>query len=87
MDGGLYIFFFVYRSDINPILQVSYMWYTLAGTIITMFVGMAVSKLNRLRGKVYVPPPTKLLAPQIRGLYREPPHPTDETYIRAYKVY
>lgn len=68
----------------NPILRVSYMWYTLAGALVTMCVGAAVSRLNRARGKTHLPPSPKLLAPQLRRLYKEPPHPTDEPYIRAY---
>ncbi|XP_053611489.1 sodium-coupled monocarboxylate transporter 1-like [Plodia interpunctella] len=71
-------------SDVNPMLRVSYMWYTLAGALVTICVGAIVSRVNRARGKAHVPSAPKLLAPQLRRLYREPPHPTDETYIRAY---
>lgn len=60
------------------------MWYTLAGAVVTMCVGAAVSRVNRVRGKAYVPPAPKLLAPQLRRLYREPPHPAEEPFIRAY---
>lgn len=60
------------------------MWFTLAGAVITICVGVAVSRINRVRGKAHVPPSPKLLAPQLRGMYREPHHPTDEAYIRAY---
>ncbi|KAL4716596.1 hypothetical protein ACJJTC_010260 [Scirpophaga incertulas] len=69
---------------VNPVLRVSYMWYTLVGAIVTMCVGAAVSRVNRVRGKPHLPPSPQLLAPQLRGLYKEPPHPTDEPYIRAY---
>ncbi|XP_059048017.1 sodium-coupled monocarboxylate transporter 1-like isoform X1 [Achroia grisella] len=72
-------------EDVNPVLRVSYMWYTLAGAVVTMSMGIVVSQINRARGKAYVPPAPKLLAPQLRWLYREPPHPTDELYIRAYE--
>ncbi|XP_028155851.1 sodium-coupled monocarboxylate transporter 1-like [Ostrinia nubilalis] len=72
------------NDDVNPLLRVSYMWYTLAGAVVTICVGAAVSRLNRVRGKAYVPPAPKLLAPQLRRLYREPPHPSEEPYIRAY---
>ncbi|KAG6447357.1 hypothetical protein O3G_MSEX004903 [Manduca sexta] len=71
-------------EDVNPMLQVSYMWYTLSGAVVTMFVGAAVSRVNRARGKPHLPPAPNLLAPQLRRLYKEPPHPTDEPYIRAY---
>ncbi|XP_072945603.1 sodium-coupled monocarboxylate transporter 1-like [Epargyreus clarus] len=71
-------------AALNPILHVSYMWYTLAGAAITIIIGMIVSRVNHSCGKAYVPPAPKLLAPQIRRLYREPPHPTDEPYISAY---
>ncbi|XP_030022475.2 sodium-coupled monocarboxylate transporter 1 [Manduca sexta] len=71
-------------EDVNPMLQVSYMWYTLSGAVVTMCVGAAVSRVNRARGKPHLPPAPNLLAPQLRRLYKEPPHPTDEPYIRAY---
>ncbi|XP_026759165.3 sodium-coupled monocarboxylate transporter 1-like isoform X1 [Galleria mellonella] len=71
-------------EEVNPMLHVSYMWYTLAGALVTICIGMVVSQINRARGKPYVPPAPKLLAPQLRRLYREPPHPTEELYIRAY---
>ncbi|XP_045779022.1 sodium-coupled monocarboxylate transporter 1-like isoform X2 [Maniola jurtina] len=70
--------------ELHPVLHVSYMWYTFAGALMTMFVGVLVSKVNRWCGKAYVPPAPKLLAPQMRRLYREPPHPRDEPFIRAY---
>ncbi|CAG9796753.1 unnamed protein product [Diatraea saccharalis] len=71
-------------DEVNPLLRVSYMWYTLAGAVVTICVGAAVSRVNRVRGVAYVPPASSLLAPQLRKLYKEPPHPTDEPYIRAY---
>lgn len=60
------------------------MWYTLAGAILTICIGAVVSRIGRARGKPHLPPAPKLLAPQLRRLYKEPPHPTDEPYIRAY---
>lgn len=60
------------------------MWYTLAGALVTLCVGAAVSRINRVRGKAHVPPAPRLLAPQLRRFYKEPPHPADEPYIRAY---
>nr|XP_026496581.1 sodium-coupled monocarboxylate transporter 1-like [Vanessa tameamea] len=71
-------------QEVSPILHVSYMWYTLVGAVMTIIVGVTVSKINRWRGQAYVPPAPKLLAPIIRRLYRDPPHPTDERFIRAY---
>ncbi|XP_026319587.1 sodium-coupled monocarboxylate transporter 1-like [Hyposmocoma kahamanoa] len=71
-------------DEVNPILRVSYMWYTLAGALVTLCVGAAVSRINRVRGKAHVPPAPRLLAPQLRRFYKEPPHPSDEPYIRAY---
>ncbi|XP_047510069.1 sodium-coupled monocarboxylate transporter 1-like [Pieris napi] len=70
--------------QVNPVLHVSYMWYTLAGCLITMCVGMAVAGVNKALGKAYVPPAPKLLAPQIRGFFRDPPHPKEEPFINAY---
>lgn len=72
------------RPEVSPILHVSYMWYTFVGAALTIVVGVAVSQINRWRGRAYVPPAPKLLAPMIRKLYREPPHPADEPFIRAY---
>ncbi|XP_045447639.1 sodium-coupled monocarboxylate transporter 1-like [Melitaea cinxia] len=70
--------------EVSPILHVSYMWYTFVGAALTIIVGVTVSQINRCRGRAYVPPAPKLLAPVIRKLYREPPHPADEPFIRAY---
>ncbi|CAG4979600.1 unnamed protein product [Parnassius apollo] len=69
---------------VNPVLHVSYMWYTLSGAVVAMCIGLIVSQVNRMRGKVHVLPSPKLLAPLLRGLYREPPHPSDEPYISAF---
>ncbi|XP_028032685.1 sodium-coupled monocarboxylate transporter 1-like [Bombyx mandarina] len=71
-------------EQVNPVLRVSYMWYTLAGAVVTMCVGAAVSRVNRARGKPHLPPAPNLLAPQIRRLHKEPPHPTEEPFIQAY---
>lgn len=49
-----------------------------------MCVGLLVTGVNKARGKAYVPPAPKLLAPQIRRLFREPPHPKEEAFINAY---
>ncbi|CAH0405503.1 unnamed protein product [Chilo suppressalis] len=68
----------------NPVIRVSYMWYTLAGALVTICIGAAVSRVNRVRGAAHVPPAPNLLAPQLRRLYKDPPHPADEPYIRAY---
>ncbi|CAK1544560.1 unnamed protein product [Leptosia nina] len=70
--------------EVSPVLHVSYMWYTLTGCLITMSVGMLVSGVNRASGKAYVPPAPKLLAPQIRSLFRDPPHPSEDPFINAY---
>lgn len=79
------VFHFISCSEeVNPVLRVSYMWYTLAGMLVSMCVGAIVSRINRTRGVPYVPPAPMLLAPQLRSLYKEPPHPSDEPYIRAY---
>lgn len=61
------------------------MWYTLAGSLTTIFVGVIASKINSLLGKVYIPPTPKLLAPQIRRFLNNPPQPADELYIRAFE--
>nr|XP_049691920.1 sodium-coupled monocarboxylate transporter 1 [Helicoverpa armigera] len=74
----------VFSEDVNPVLRVSYMWYTLAGMAVTMCVGAVVSRINRARGTPHLPPAPSLLAPQLRKLFKEPPHPTDEPYISAY---
>ncbi|XP_014362911.2 sodium-coupled monocarboxylate transporter 1 [Papilio machaon] len=71
-------------AQVSPVLHVSYMWYTLAGALVAICVGLAVSQVNRWRGKVHVLPSPNLLAPQLRGLYKDPPHPGDDSYIRAY---
>lgn len=60
------------------------MWYTLAGALVTICVGAAVSRVNRVRGKPHIPPAPKLLAPQLRRFCKEPPHPTEEPYINAF---
>ncbi|KAI5639758.1 sodium:solute symporter family domain-containing protein [Phthorimaea operculella] len=73
-------------EDVNPILRVSYMWYTLAGAVVTICVGATVSRINRARGKAHISPAPRLLAPQLRRFCKEPPHPTDEPYIRAYGI-
>ncbi|CAK1601787.1 unnamed protein product [Parnassius mnemosyne] len=70
--------------EVNPVLHVSYMWYTLSGAVVAMCIGLIVSQVNRILGKVHVLPAPKLLAPLLRGLYGEPPHPSDEPYINAY---
>ncbi|CAH2050162.1 unnamed protein product, partial [Iphiclides podalirius] len=70
--------------EVSPVLHVSYMWYTLAGSVIAVCVGLIVSQINRMRGKVHVLPAPKLLAPQLRRLYKEPPNPGDDSYISAY---
>ncbi|XP_063548815.1 sodium-coupled monocarboxylate transporter 1-like [Cydia strobilella] len=71
-------------DEVNPILRVSYMWYTLAGMLVTIAVGASVSRVNRACGAAYVPPAPKLLAPQLRRLYKDPPHPSEEPYIKAF---
>ncbi|XP_047985450.1 sodium-coupled monocarboxylate transporter 1-like isoform X2 [Leguminivora glycinivorella] len=71
-------------DEVNPILRVSYMWYTLAGLLVTVAVGASVSRVNRACGAAYVPPAPKLLAPQLRRLYKDPPHPSEEPYIKAF---
>lgn len=73
-----------YRDEVNPVLRVSYMWYTLAGLSVTICIGAIVSRINRARGVPFVPPSPALLAPQLRRLYKEPPHPSEELFIRAY---
>ncbi|XP_032528970.2 sodium-coupled monocarboxylate transporter 1-like isoform X1 [Danaus plexippus] len=73
------------RPEVNALLHVSYMWYTLAGSLTTIFVGVIASKINSLLGKVYIPPTPKLLAPQIRRFLNNPPQPADELYIRAFE--
>ncbi|KAG7310878.1 hypothetical protein JYU34_003709 [Plutella xylostella] len=70
-------------EEVNPILRVSYMWFTLAGMATTMCVGAAVSRVARARGVAHVPPAPRLLAPQLRR-GKEPPHPQDDKYISAY---
>lgn len=60
------------------------MWYTLAGALITIVVGLVTSKACRMAGAAHVPPAPKLLAPFIRQMCMEPPHPSDEPFIRAY---
>ncbi|CAB3239791.1 unnamed protein product [Arctia plantaginis] len=75
---------YVYRDEVNPVLRVSYMWYTLAGMLVTICIGAIVSRINRARGVPFVPPSPTLLAPQLRRLYKEPPHPSEELFIRAY---
>ncbi|XP_048489176.1 sodium-coupled monocarboxylate transporter 1 isoform X2 [Plutella xylostella] len=64
-------------EEVNPILRVSYMWFTLAGMATTMCVGAAVSRVARARGVAHVPPAPRLLAPQLRR-GKEPPHPQDD---------
>ncbi|CAH0724684.1 unnamed protein product, partial [Brenthis ino] len=71
-------------SGVHPILHVSYMWYTLVGMLVTILVGVFVSWVRRLMGATHVPPAPKLLTPFVRRMYKEPPHPTDEPFIRAY---
>ncbi|CAG9581219.1 unnamed protein product [Danaus chrysippus] len=73
------------RPEVNALLHVSYMWYTLAGSLTTIFVGVIASKINSLLGKVYIPPTPKLLAPQVRRFLSNPPQPADELYIRAFE--
>lgn len=60
------------------------MWYTLAGAIVAISVGNIVSQVNRVRGIPHLSPALDLLAPQLRKMFKEPPHPTDEPFIRAY---
>ncbi|GBP88681.1 Sodium-coupled monocarboxylate transporter 1 [Eumeta japonica] len=58
---------------VNPLLRVSYMWYTLAGAAVAICVGAAVSGARRMRkGDAYVPPPPALLAPIASSLSRAP---------------
>ncbi|XP_073957494.1 sodium-coupled monocarboxylate transporter 1-like [Choristoneura fumiferana] len=71
-------------EEVNPILRVSYMWYTLAGMLVTIGVGAIISRVNRARGITHITPAPRLLAPQLRKLYKEPPHPSEEPYIRAF---
>ncbi|XP_038208184.1 sodium-coupled monocarboxylate transporter 1-like isoform X1 [Zerene cesonia] len=77
----------VERVEVSPILHVSYMWYTLSGCVITMCIGMSIAGVSKALGKAYVPPAPKLLAPQIRKLFRDPPHPKEEPFICAYKCH
>ncbi|KAJ0182670.1 hypothetical protein K1T71_002039 [Dendrolimus kikuchii] len=72
------------REEVNPLLRVSYMWYTLAGAVMAISVGNIVSQVNRVRGIPHLSPAPGLLAPQLRWMFKEPPHPTDEPFIRAY---
>ncbi|KAH9631487.1 hypothetical protein HF086_004648 [Spodoptera exigua] len=74
----------VFSEEVNPVLRVSYMWYTLAGMMVSICVGAIVSRINRARGTPHLPPAPCLLAPQLRRLYKEPPHPTDDPFISAY---
>lgn len=60
------------------------MWYTLAGMLVTIGVGAIVSRVNRARGITHIAPAPRLLAPQLRKMYKEPPHPSEEPYIRAF---
>ncbi|GBP13177.1 Sodium-coupled monocarboxylate transporter 1 [Eumeta japonica] len=61
------------NQAVNPLLRVSYMWYTLAGAAVAICVGAAVSGARRMRkGDAYVPPPPALLAPIASSLSRAP---------------
>ena len=60
------------------------MWYTLAGALLTVVVGVVASRARAAAGVAHVPPAPRLLAPCVRRMCREPPHPTDEPFIRAY---
>lgn len=71
-------------EEANPLLRVSYMWYTLAGAIVAISVGNIAAQVNRVRGIPHLTPAPKLLAPPLRRLFKEPPHPSDERFIRAY---
>lgn len=60
------------------------MWYTITGAIIAIGVGNIVSQVNRVRGVPHLYPAPGLLAPQLRRMFKEPPHPADEPFIKAY---
>lgn len=81
------ILFFLYsdiKDQVNPLLKISYMWFTTVGMLVTILVGAAVSKINQARGKTHIMPAPRLLAPQIRRFCKEPPHPNDDAFISAF---